>query len=119
MCCFFFTGLPTLIVNTLQRILNDPVVGKWAESLKAFTATVKDTFMDSTEEHDSLCKFLHVKVHQLLINHNPIFSSSLVYTFHVGVNFLLNQTDFRIEFKQHFVGLVEIDPPCSEVLNTT
>ncbi|KAK3924774.1 Immunoglobulin A1 protease [Frankliniella fusca] len=113
----FMEKIPGLIIDAIDAILSDPLVGKWAEPLKIYSRAVKESFSDFGEEHDCLCKFLHESIYSILSNHSAIFSSSLVHTFYVGVNSLLNNKEFRIELRKYFVALDGVAVPCKEVIN--
>lgn len=113
----FLEKLPTLITNTLDNILKEKYVGKYAASIKSFTEDLRNTFSSPEEEHEMLCKFLHEHLYPILSQQSSVFASSLEYAFYVGVNSLLNNLEFMGDLLKYVVALGDAQSPQMEVLN--
>jgi len=110
--------LPELVLNSLDCLLAEKHVGKYAEDLRSFTEEIKTTFSSLEDDHDFLFKFLHENLYNILTNHSSVFSSSLVYAFYIGVNALMNQSVFKEDLKKYIVALGDTEVPKIEVLNS-
>lgn len=103
-------------MDALNKLLEEKYIGKWAEGFKQFVSDIKTTF-SSKEDHDFLFQFLYKHLYQMLVDHTSVFPSSISVTFHVGVNSLLNNLEFKTGLKQHVVALGDVPTPSLEVLN--
>lgn len=112
----FLEKLPTLITDTLEKIIKEKFVGKYASSLKTYAEELLNTFSSPEEDHDLLYKYLHEHLYSILSDHSSLFASALVYEFYVGVNSLLNNVDFKTDLKKYVLSLGDVESPSIEVL---
>jgi len=112
----FLEKLPTLITDTLEKIIKEKFVGKYASSLKTYAEELLNTFSSPEDDHDLLYKYLHEHLYSILSDHSSLFASALVYEFYVGVNSLLNNVDFKTDLKKYVLSLGDVESPSIEVL---
>ena len=106
-----------MVTKALDALLAENFVGKWATLLKEYCQQVRDTFNVIEEEHQDLSSFLGDDLYTILSNHIYVFSSSLVHSFYMGVNNLLNNSEFDDNLKKYIVALGDVQPPKVAVLN--
>ncbi|KAJ1519124.1 hypothetical protein ONE63_011277 [Megalurothrips usitatus] len=113
----FMEELPSLMTKGLESLLQEKFVGKWATPLQDFCKQVRDTFNNLEEEHQDLCNYLCEPLYGILLNHGSVFSSSLVHSFYIGVNKLLNDSEFMVGLQNHIVALGHAQPPSPAVIS--
>lgn len=112
----FREKLPLLITNTLSTMHEEKFTGKYASDIKQYSEVLKQSFQCPEEDHDLLVNFLHEHLYAILTSHSSAFSSSLAFTFYVGVNKLLNNADFKMDLKKFILPLGE-QPASIQVLD--
>ncbi|KAK3929442.1 High mobility group nucleosome-binding domain-containing protein 3 [Frankliniella fusca] len=113
----FMENIPILLQDTMQLILKEPHVGTHANDIRDLSKCLANSLSNLNEIHDELFQFLHSNLYPLVTDCQGVFSSSLAYVFHVGVNKLLNNQDFVTRLKMHILGLEEVNQPSDSVMN--
>jgi hypothetical protein len=114
----FMENIPILLQETVKLILKDPHVGTYANEFRVLSECLSNSLNHLDKFHDEeFFKFLHSNLYPLVTDCQGVFSSSLAYVFHVGVNKLLNDQDFVTQLKMHILGLEEVDKPSDSVMN--
>lgn len=97
----FMANLPALFVGALGRMQQDPSIGATAVELDNFVRSLKESFNNPDDLHEEFFKFLFDNIFPILRDINALFSSSLSFLFYTNVNSLLNNAQFRADFKNH------------------
>lgn len=113
----FTENIPILLQDTIRHILKEPYVGTYANEIRALSECLLNSLSNLNDFHDELFKFLHSNLYPLVTDSRGVFSSSLSYVFHVGVNKLLNNQDFVRQLKMHILGLDEVNQTSDSVMN--
>ncbi|KAK3925302.1 Levansucrase [Frankliniella fusca] len=102
-----FEQLPNLLTDTMERLLKDPSIGEFSVKVKDVATCVRNSLRCYEECHEELFKFLADNLYPLISNAQAVFSSSLSSVIYIGVNKLLNCSEFMKSFSKHIIGLLD------------
>ena len=113
----FFEKLPELFSLSMDRITKELYVGDIAGKVKDLAITVKNSLTAYEDTHELFFKFLLDNLYPIISDVKGVFSSSLSSVFYVGVNKLLNDSNFVTTFSSLVLDLFESPSPTSDIVN--